>query len=387
MNSKTSWPLTILIAVALAACSALPGASTPEATGSPAVVQEPSAIIAEGRVVPHEDANLFFSASGEVIEVLVKEGDQVKKGDPLARLGDRETLEARLASAKLELISAQQALDDLKTHASLAYSQALIDLANAEKAYTDAQEKLDAIDTTAYQDRIDTERSAVADAQTELNDAQDEFDKYKDLGEDQPNRKNAKNALDAAQDKYNAAVRRRDRLVNDLDQAKAALQMASAALEDARSTSDARKDGPDPKDLALAQGRLDAAQAQLAAAEADLARLDLVAPFDGTIVQVDISQGEHTLPNQSVMVIADFSQWYVETTDLTENEVVWIAPGQTARVVPDALPDLTMTGKIESISDKFIEKSGDINYKVRLTLADPDPQLRWGMTVEVQFNK
>ena len=42
---------------------------------------------------------------------------------------------------------------------------------------------------------------------------------------------------------------------------------------------------------------------------------------------------------------------------------------------------------LKEISDVFEEKRGDITYTVRLLLSNPDPALRWGMTVVVTFNK
>ena len=62
-------------------------------------------------------------------------------------------------------------------------------------------------------------------------------------------------------------------------------------------------------------------------------------------------------------------------------------PGQSASIVPDALPELTMTGQVESIADTYAEKSGDITYLVRILLKDPDPRLRWGMTVEARMDR
>jgi multidrug resistance efflux pump len=87
------------------------------------------------------------------------------------------------------------------------------------------------------------------------------------------------------------------------------------------------------------------------------------------------------------MVLADFSLWYVETSDLTENEVVKIQIGDAAIIVPDALSDVSLTGTVEAISDAYTEKSGDIIYKTKILLKDPDERLRWGMTVEIRFEE
>jgi len=163
------------------------------------------------------------------------------------------------------------------------------------------------------------------------------------------------------------------------------LDLASAKLDEARRTRELRQDGPDKDQLALAQGQLDSASAGLAAAQAALKNVELVAPYDGVVAKVDISAGESVIPNQVVGVFADFSEWYVETTDLTENEVVNVAKGQSVTIVPDALPNLELPGVVESIAQAYSEKAGDIVYKARIHLNETDPKLRWGMTVETRF--
>jgi multidrug resistance efflux pump len=87
------------------------------------------------------------------------------------------------------------------------------------------------------------------------------------------------------------------------------------------------------------------------------------------------------------MRIADLSRLYVETDDLTEIEVVDIKVGQKVTVVADALPGVEMTGTVESISQVYEEKRGDVTYTVRILLDNPDPRLRWGMTVVVTFEE
>ena len=90
---------------------------------------------------------------------------------------------------------------------------------------------------------------------------------------------------------------------------------------------EACKDGPDPDELTLAGARLDNAKTQLSSAQAAMDRLDLTAPFDGVVVEVNTFAGERVLPNQAVIILADLDTLYVETNDLTENEVVKIREG------------------------------------------------------------
>ncbi len=352
--------------------------------------QRSSEVIVEGRIMPNDNVDLFFTIAGKVDEIRVAEGDMVRKGDVLVRLGDRQSAEASVASARYELTKAQQAYDDLKQKASLAYEQAAADVIAAERALTEAQQKLDDLDTDDYQKKIDDADVKVNDAKDTLNDAQDEFDKYKDLDKDNADRKDAETKLEDEQNAYDQAVRERDRLINDRDKVRADAALAAANLDDLRLTRDARKDGPDPDDLALAQAAVDNTTAQLAAAQAALDKYDLTAPFDGKIVKVDLTLGEQVLPNRNVLALADFSRWYVETNDLTENDVVRISADKPATIIPDALQDVELTGNIESISDIYSEKSGDIIYKTKLLLISPDgkdldARLRWGMTVEVRF--
>jgi hypothetical protein len=66
-------------------------------------------------------------------------------------------------------------------------------------------------------------------------------------------------------------------------------------------------------------------------------------------------------------------------------DVVKLAVGQEASVVPDALPELALKGHISQISDGFTPKGGDILYTVRIRLDEVDARLRWGMTVNATF--
>jgi HlyD family secretion protein len=97
--------------------------------------------------------------------------------------------------------------------------------------------------------------------------------------------------------------------------------------------------------------------------------------------------GQQVNANTPEVKLADFSQWYVETEDLTELDIASISPGQKVNLAFDALPDLTLTGTVESISNVFEEKRGDITYTVRIALDESDPRIRWGMTVTTAFQE
>ena len=104
-----------------------------------------------------------------------------------------------------------------------------------------------------------------------------------------------------------------------------------------------------------------------------------------TITDINIEVGQLAGPEVWAIQLADLTEFYVETSDLTELEVVKIHAGQTVEIVPDALPELTITGVVESIGQSFKTQAGDIVYTVKIRLDESDSALRWGMTVEVTF--
>ncbi|NUM43364.1 MAG: efflux RND transporter periplasmic adaptor subunit [Anaerolineales bacterium] len=411
--------LAVLSAILLTACAQAAAPATGETTNLPAVVDS-FAVVAEGRLVPRDSVQLSFVTAGQVTEILVEEGDDVQAGDVLARLGDREQYEAAVSGAELELaaaalekaaaesdlLAAQQAKEtiyDLWPDQATVAQQALKD---ARQRQYNAERDYGYLNTTADQTDIDLAYTQMVLAEDALEKAQEDFEPYENKPADNLVRASLQARVAEAQKAYDAAVRNYNALTGttndfDLSQGEAELAIANAQLEQAQQDYDELIVGPDPDDLALADARIAAAeqriataeqrlltgQATLAAAQANLENLDLVATIDGTIVTLDLIVGEQITPATPVVFIADFSAWYVETDNLTEIEVVKVADGQTVRIVPDALPELTLTGSVDSISDVFEEKRGDITYTASILLDDIDPRLRWGMTVVVTFDE
>jgi multidrug efflux pump subunit AcrA (membrane-fusion protein) len=381
MNSRIYKLAIILVLGAMigAACGGIsaPGGGEAEATPVPTVISDVE-IVSEGRLVPRETEQLAFFANGQVEEVLVDEGDQVSAGDVVARLGNREEIEAAIAGAEAELLAANTALDDLNENNDIAKANALQAIASAEREVRNAQYQVDNYTIPQEQQGL-TAQQAVDKMKTILDEARQAFEPYKYYSSGNSTRKDLKEDLDTAQSDYNNAVKRLEY--------ETGLENAKARLEEAKRDYETLKNGPDPKDVDSANSRIDAAKANLAAAKASLDNLDLVASIDGTVVTQDLIIGQNVTAGQPVMQIADFSQMYAETDDLTEIEVVDVSLGQKVTVVADALPDLVLNGTVDKISDVFEEKRGDITYTVRILLDDMDPRLRWGMTVVITFKQ
>lgn len=342
-------------------------------------------VVTEGHFVPRDNQYLSFLVRGKVSEILVKQGDKVTEGQALIRVGDSQQAEAALTAVKLELISAQQALDTLIRTAGLGGAQAQIAYINAQKARIDTQLVWDRLDLKSIQTSIDNAQEVVDARKTDLDTAQRDFDENKGKPADDPARINAENRLKAAQTAYDDAVRLLLIQTNRRDIPMANLASTVTAEAEAERTYKNTLDGPDKDVLALAQARLDNAIAQESAAQNALDNYELKAPFDGIVAEINPSENQQVGPETWVVVVIDPSVWYVDTSDLTEYEVVNIKVGDTAIITVDALPNVEMSGVVEQIALTPKVQAGDVIYTVRLRVDAPDPQMKWGMTVEIAF--
>ena len=395
MKAKT---FTLILTLALGgllstACSAVAAQATSQGkpTPVPTVVTDTD-VIAEGRLVPHQHVNLSFKTGGQVVEVLVEEGQEIEAGQVIAHLANKEQLEVAVANAELERLNAQQAFDALFDNAEVKTAQAQQAVTEAQDAVRDAERYINNLNSGSRQTDIDSTKADLVFLKDQLDKAQDKFKPYENKPEDNIKRATYLSKLADAQEKYNNAVRLLNNLqgsASDLDMAiaEADLAVAEAELALAEGNYEELKAGPDPDDLAAAQASITAAETGLTAAKAALEDIELVAPFAGVVVDLRLKAGEQVSSEQPVVVLADFSQWIVETDDLTEIEVPEIYAGQAVTISPDALPELELSGTVESIGDLFEEKRGDITYTARILLNEVDEQLRWGMTVVVTFQE
>lgn len=381
------------LALAVAACSG-GGAPTPE-QADVAVVVDTLSVVAEGRLVPVESVQLSFRNGGEIAEVLVAEGHTVEAGQLLARLGNGQQMEAAVASALLELVSAQQALEAIYEQADPMTAQAQLDLANARDEVRKAEYKwsVQQEGRRASQSTINGAEAKLVLAKNKLDRAKGEYDGFSGRSKDDPARALALTKLAGAQRDYDSALRNVNWYTGhptEIQQAMldAEVAIAQAQLEEAERVWEERKDGPDPDEVALAEARVANAKAQLEAAEAALADIELTAPIAGTVASVSIKAGEVATPGQVALVLADFSSWRVETDNLTEIELPSIAVGQLVQVTFDALSDVELAGVVNTISPFFEIKRGDVTYAVEIGLLDEtDPRLQWGMTTVVTFEE
>ena len=143
--------------------------------------------------------------------------------------------------------------------------------------------------------------------------------------------------------------------------------------------------GTDEVHLQSAQAEVDRAQALLDSANTTLTtQSTLVAPFDGTIVTVDISPAETVVPGRVVITLGDLSSFRVETTDLSERDIPRVQIGQAARVFVESLGQ-EFTGKVSDISRISSTVGGDVVFKVTVDLDTQPEGLLWGMSADVNI--
>ena len=111
-------------------------ASTTPVVVSATVGTQRQTVSASGTIEPAAQADLNFSVSGEVTQVLVKEGDQVTTGQALATVDDT-LLQAQLTAAQASL----DAAEDKESSDDSASAQAAV--VSAESDVTAAQEAVD----------------------------------------------------------------------------------------------------------------------------------------------------------------------------------------------------------------------------------------------------
>jgi multidrug resistance efflux pump len=336
--------MLIGLSLLISACSAA-GAATPTAEAVATAVAGEGSIIAEGRLEPVHFAEIAFTASGRISNILVQEGQTVKQGEELIRLGDAS--DTQYAAAQLELVSARKALTDLSNTAGTDLAQAVIDLKDAQEEYNEAVDYLDYLQNADKVPQTETRNTLV---QT--------WRGY----EYRSKTKHFKGP--APQDWIIEAE-------NDMN-------LRKAELDAVQRTYDRLKGGVDAEQLAVLEARLEAAEAGVAA-------FSVVAPFDGVVADLNAKLGGSINAGEPAVTVADFSQWLVQTTDLTEIDVVQIQEGQPVVITLDAIPDTELAGEILSIGQTYAENQGDVVYEVTILLTDTHPAMRWGMTAAVNF--
>lgn len=322
--------LVVAIGAAVAVGSGAVGGPPPSASPSgsvPGVIPADAAVVAEGRALPAQWAELVPAASGVVAQVAA-EGATVKAGDVVLAL-DTTQADAEVAGAQAGVDGAAAGVARseaglLQAQASVAAAEAGVDQAAAGRRA--AQAARDALPSAASTDQ--------------------------------------EHQLDAEVDR------------------------ATAAVEQARAQRTSAKAGVTAAGAAVSAAKADLARAQAGLASAQAARglLVLKAPFAGTVIAVSPRVGDRIGPNAVAVRLADVSAWRFETTDLSETTIARVRQGAAVSVTVDGLPDAVITGTVERVGGYGASSQGDIVFRVIVAPDGSMPEgLRWNMTVTLEI--
>lgn len=390
MNLKRTLLIALVLSTLASACAGGPSAEQdgPEANTREATVERQRIevwISGTGTLEAAAISSLTFSSSGNVGEVAVEIGDQVKEGDLLIAL-DPDSLDAALATAEADLISAQDALDKLQdeTNWRVQLAQAQAELAQARDAVKDAEylQRVRQEGNRASQETINAAEARLVLAREQYERAKDAYDQLSGRPSDDPSRALALTNLESARQNRDAALRNLNWYTGrptEIEQAllEADVAVARARLAQAEERVATLENGPDPQELAVAEARVRAAQARVNQSR-------LTAPFNGTVLSVDYNVGDQVAPGATAVVVGDLSELHVDTA-VDELDIALVEAGLPVEVTLDALPDLTLAGQVSHIDLVPVAGSSATEYAVRIALTSSDPAARVGMTAAVNI--
>lgn len=136
-------------------------------------------------------------------------------------------------------------------------------------------------------------------------------------------------------------------------------------------------------------------RAALDAAEDNLSKCRFLAPFDGVVSALNVEQGENVImgtmnnAGTQILTVSDLSRMLVRA-DVDETDVVDLRIGQKVRISVDAIPDTTFAGTVTEIGNTAKRSltstvEGQTDFEVKVVFDDNVPQIRPGMTADVNI--
>ena len=380
--------LLVLVAVAGAAVLAFRGAGKrPE-----------DRLIVSGNIELTE-VNIAFKTAGRLVERSVDEGDNVKKGQIIARLDrdqlaaqhDRET--AAVASSEAQLAQARTGVDwqratlraDIESkHADLAAAEAKL---NEMKNGARPQEKVDA-------------HAAVESASAELERAKRDWDRaqtlYKNDDISTAQFDQYRKAFENAQAAHKSAIERESLVLAgpraeqisgqaaQVERARAALKMAEAnALELKRRE----------EELTTRRAEIARSKANVTVIDTQLNDTVAASPVDGVVLVKSADVGEVLAPGTTVVTVGDIDHpWlrgYINETDLGKVRI-----GSPVKVTSDSYKGKVYNGKVSFISSqaeftpKQIQTQQErvkLVYRIKIDVENPGRELKSNMPVDAEI--
>lgn len=280
------------------------------------------------------EVQLAFNGSEHINQILVEEGESIKKGQILAVLHS-EILQAQLAEVQALVIAQQQELAKLK-----------------------AGSRIEEVDKV----------------KAELNAA-----------------KAKSKAASSSYSRLLSLLKKKVVTDDQVDQAKAIKDVANAEVEAIKQALHLLEAGTRKEDIAGAEAVLLAREAAVNLMQQRLADSKLIAPAEGIIRNRILEVGSMVFPQTPVMSLAFVNPVWVRTY-LPETALGKVAIGSRAEIYTDSYPDKAYVGWVGFISptSEFTPKNIQTEelrtrlvYSMRVFACNPNNELRLGMPATV----
>ncbi len=289
-------------------------------------------IAALGRLEPQGEITRLSapnSLEGSRIEqILIKEGDLVKAGQVVAILDSQSS---RLATLK------QSESNILKAQAQLAKVQA-----GAKSGDISAQ-KANVLRLNAeLSGGIATQEAEIGRIEADLRNAEIEYRRYKQLNQSGAVSRSELDSrqlrLETTQKQLSQAQASLNRLVSTVKAQKNEAQSTLTSIEEVR-----------PVDLQVARTEVESAKMAAKKAQADLDLTYIRAPFDGTVLKVNVRLGE-VVGSEGIISLGRTDNMNV-VSEIYETDITHIQKGQGAIISSNAFSG-QLTGKVKLIGQQ-----------------------------------
>jgi HlyD family secretion protein len=305
----------------------------PEPTATVTSVNVAESVQASGALQAEPSATLTWNTSGIVEKVNVKAGHKVKAGDVLSQLKST-SVSSSIISAQSDLVTAQENLQTAESSTGLA--QAVINLKTAQDAYDKAASYLKFLQNSQKVPQTETRR-------------------FLESGR--------KGWMYVTKTKTFKGPAPQEWIVN----AQNDLALKQGQLTDAQNAYDRLKAGEKSQDVAAAQAKVDAAQATVDS-------MRIIAPFDGEVLFVDNQPGDVVSSGADAANIANLDHLYVDS-QVDETDIANVRAGDPVTATLDAVPGVTLTGKVASVNLVGTLVSGLVKYTARVDFDKTDTNL------------
>jgi len=397
----------LFLGLALTGCGRPGTVTPPPATPEAAPTPRPEAaearldevtILADGQLVAvNPVVPVGFVTSGQLLTLTVGVGDVVQAGDLIAEL-DTTDLEERLAQARLNQRSAENALGRAEQERADALREAQLSLEKLQVRFEQAEaQDVDTPVTVAYIRFQQAERS--------LADTQQAYDQAWDSARDWELYMTDPTGIPPFQ-----GPSMKDQLEAERSSTQRALAMARDNLEIARAeyaqTLAAREShGYELEalqlDVELAEFRveqlgrevdpslelnIEQARFEVQVLERQMDDTRLLAPGAGLVLTQEAVPGALVGAGVPIITLLDATDLEFHTTNLSERDLAHVRPGQPARLVLKTYPDDPLTGAVARIAPQAGPLVGDAaTFTVSIELAPTGLALRPGMTGRVEI--